>query len=201
MRPLFSRPSSRCPAPWLPRRLAARTETSAARCSAPTTAGDRPRAESPAGPPRASNANQGKRVKILVGSNTTIVGLPRSSITGAQIELESVRNVILRNLTIRDAYTCFPGWNGDAWKTEWDSLALSRTSHVWIDHVTIDDGDHPDAAEPLVFGQPLLRHDGLLDITRQSDLVTISWSKFSGHDKSMLWGNSDTPSPTGARSA
>jgi pectate lyase len=141
---------------------------------------------------KASNTNQGKSVKILIGSNTTIVGLPHSSITGAQIELETVQNVIVRNLALHDAYTCFPGWNGDAWKTEWDSLALSHTSHVWIDHVTIDDGDHPDAAEPLIFGQHLLRHDGLLDIARQSDLVTISWSKFSGHDKGMLWGNGDT---------
>jgi pectate lyase len=141
---------------------------------------------------KVSNANQGKSVKVLVGSNTTIVGLPHSGITGAQIELESVQNVIIRNLALHDAYTCFPGWNGDAWKTEWDNLALSHTSHVWIDHVTIDDGTHPDAAEPLIFGQHLLRHDGLLDVARQSDLVTISWSKFSGHDKGMLWGNGDT---------
>jgi pectate lyase len=140
---------------------------------------------------KASNANQGKSVKILIGSNTTVVGLPHSGITGAQIELESVQNVILRNLTISDAYTCFPGWNGTDWKTEWDSLALSHTSHVWIDHVTINDGDHPDAAEPRYFGKQYLRHDGLLDIARQSDLVTISWSRFSGHDKGMLWGNGD----------
>ncbi|MEU4245589.1 pectate lyase [Actinoplanes sp. NPDC026619] len=141
---------------------------------------------------KASNANQGRSVKVLVGSNTTIVGLPHSAISGAQLELESVQNVIVRNLALHDAYTCFPGWNGDAWKTEWDNLALSHTSHAWIDHVSIDDGDHPDAAEPLIFGQHLLRHDGLLDIARQSDLVTISWSRFAGHDKGMLWGNGDT---------
>ena len=141
---------------------------------------------------KASNSNQGKRVDLRVGSNTTIVGLPQVAITGAEVDLESATNVIVRNLTLRDAYTCFPGWNGDAWKTEWDNLVLSHTSHVWIDHVTIDDGDHPDEAEPVVFGQHLLRHDGLLDIVRASDLVTVSWSRFSGHDKSMLWGNGDT---------
>jgi pectate lyase len=141
---------------------------------------------------KVSNANQGKSVKIPVGSNTTIVGLPHSSIRGAQIDIESVQNVIVRNLTLHDAYTCFPGWNGDAWKTEWDNLVVSRSQHVWIDHVTIDDGAKPDSAEPLVFGQHLLRHDGLLDIVRQSDLVTVSWTKLSGHDKSLLWGNGDT---------
>jgi pectate lyase len=69
---------------------------------------------------------------------------------------------------------------------------VSRSTHVWIDHVTLDDGGHPDAAEPMVFGQHLLRHDGLLDIVRGSDLVTVSWSRFAGHDKSLLWGNGDT---------
>jgi pectate lyase len=141
---------------------------------------------------KASNINQGTSVRILVGSNTTLIGLPHASITGAQIELETVQNVIVRNLALHDAYTCFPGWNGDTWKTEWDNLALSHTTHVWIDHVTLDDGDHPDSAEPSFLGQGYLRHDGLLDIARQSDLVTISWSKLSGHDKGMLWGNGDT---------
>ncbi|GIE95694.1 pectate lyase family protein [Paractinoplanes rishiriensis] len=140
----------------------------------------------------ASNANQGKRVKITVGSNTTLIGRPGAAITGAQIDIESAENVIVRHLTLRDAYTCFPGWNGDAWKTEWDNLVVSRSRHVWIDHVTINDGDSPDAAEPIVFGQHLLRHDGLLDIVRGSDLVTVSWSRFTGHDKSLLWGNGDT---------
>ncbi|GAA1770828.1 hypothetical protein GCM10009734_94430 [Nonomuraea bangladeshensis] len=36
-------------------------------------------------------------------------------------------------------------------------------------------------------------HDGLLDVIRGSDLVTVSWSVFSGHDKSLLWGNTDNP--------
>lgn len=141
---------------------------------------------------QASNSNQGTRVNIQIGSNTTVIGRPGSSITGAQLAIASAQNVIVRNLTLHDAYSCFPGWNGDAWKTEWDNLVVSRSSHVWVDHLTLDDGDHPDASEPLFFGQHLLRHDGLLDIVRGSDLVTVSWNRFSGHDKSLLWGNGDT---------
>jgi pectate lyase len=140
---------------------------------------------------KVSNTNQGQRVNIQVGANTTIIGRPGSSISGIQLAIESVQNVIVRNVTLHDAYTCFPGWNGTDWKTDWDSLVVSRSSHVWIDHVTLDDGEHPDEAEPLVFGEHLLRHDGLLDIVRASDLVTVSWSKLSGHDKSMLFGNGD----------
>jgi len=35
-------------------------------------------------------------------------------------------------------------------------------------------------------------HDGLLDITNESDLVTVSWNQFASHDKTMLIGNSDS---------
>ncbi|MCZ8073388.1 MAG: hypothetical protein O9341_04575, partial [Paucibacter sp.] len=37
-------------------------------------------------------------------------------------------------------------------------------------------------------------HDGLLDITQQSDLVTVSWSHFRDHDKTHLIGSSDSRS-------
>ncbi|MEV3908776.1 pectate lyase family protein [Streptomyces canus] len=56
---------------------------------------------------------------------------------------------------------------------------------------------HPDADEPTYFARNYLRHDGLLDITNGSDLVTVSWSRFADHDKAMLIGNSD--SATGDR--
>jgi len=35
-------------------------------------------------------------------------------------------------------------------------------------------------------------HDGQLDITNESDLVTVSWNRFVNHDKVMLIGSSDT---------
>ena len=35
-------------------------------------------------------------------------------------------------------------------------------------------------------------HDGLLDITNASDLVTVSWNRFVNHDKLMLIGSSDS---------
>ena len=35
-------------------------------------------------------------------------------------------------------------------------------------------------------------HDGLLDITNASDLVTVSWNRFLNHDKVMLIGSSDS---------
>jgi pectate lyase len=37
-----------------------------------------------------------------------------------------------------------------------------------------------------------VEHDGLLDTTNASDLVTVSWNRFVNHDKLMLIGSSDT---------
>lgn len=140
---------------------------------------------------KASSAKQRERVRVNLGANTTIVGVGDVQLTGFTLNIDNVDNVIVRNLHLSDAYDCFPGWNGDTWKTEWDNLVVSGSSHVWLDHLTLDDGETADAAQPRYFGELFLRHDGLLDVVRQSDLVTITWSRLVGHDKSMLWGNGD----------
>ncbi|MGW2383624.1 pectate lyase family protein [Streptomyces sp. NPDC001658] len=146
---------------------------------------------------QASAKKQAERVELLVGSNTTLVGLKGAVLKGAALQVKNADNVIVRNLDLRDAYDCFPVWQpntgglGD-WKTAYDTLWLAGATHVWIDHVTFSDKGHPDAAEPTHFGRNYLRHDGLLDITNGSDLVTVSWSRFTGHDKAMLIGNGDT---------
>ena len=140
---------------------------------------------------KASSANQREQISINVGANTTIVGLGDVQLTGFTLNIDRVDNVIVRNLRLSDAYDCFPGWNGDTWKTEWDNLVVSGSTHVWLDHLTLDDGGTVDADQPNYFGEPYLRHDGLLDVVRQADLVTISWNRMVGHDKSLLWGNGD----------
>ncbi|MFI9830446.1 polysaccharide lyase family 1 protein [Streptomyces sp. NPDC051913] len=151
---------------------------------------------------QASAAKQAERVTLTVGSNTTIVGLEGAVLKGANLQVKNATNVVIRNLDSRDAYDCFPVWQpntgglGD-WKTAYDNIWLTGSTHVWVDHVTLSDKGHPDEKEPTYFGRNHLRHDGLLDITNGSDLVTVSWSRFSGHDKAMLIGNSD--SATGDR--
>ncbi|MGW0473081.1 pectate lyase family protein [Streptomyces coeruleorubidus] len=159
-------------------------------------------AAKPSGPQeearQASAARQAERVVLPVGSNTTIVGLGDSAVLkGASLQVRNADNVIIRNLDIRDAYDCFPVWQpntgglGD-WKTAYDTIWLAGATHVWVDHVTLSDKGHPDAEEPTHFARNYLRHDGLLDITNGSDLVTVSWSRFADHDKAMLIGNGDT---------
>ncbi|MDL5200823.1 pectate lyase [Streptomyces sp. ALI-76-A] len=152
---------------------------------------------------QASAARQAERVVLPVGSNTTIVGLgSKAVLKGAGLEVNNADNVIIRNLELRDAYDCFPVWQPNSgglgdWKTAYDTLWLRGATHVWIDHVTASDKGHPDEEEPTYFGRNYLRHDGLLDITNGSDLITVSWSRFADHDKAMLIGNSD--SATGDR--
>ncbi|MFF5956522.1 pectate lyase family protein [Streptomyces luteogriseus] len=147
---------------------------------------------------QASAARQAERIVLPVGSNTTLVGLGDSAVLkGASLQVKNAENVIIRNLDVRDAYDCFPVWQpntgglGD-WKTAYDNIWLTGATHVWVDHVTLSDKGHPDAKEPTYLARNYLRHDGLLDITGGSDLVTVSWSRFAGHDKAMLIGNGDT---------
>ncbi|MGW1817656.1 pectate lyase family protein [Streptomyces sp. NPDC002125] len=146
---------------------------------------------------KASAARQAERVELLVGSNTTLVGVGTGAVLkGASLQVRDADNVIVRNLELRDAYDCFPAWQpntgglGD-WKTAYDTLWLRGATHVWVDHVTASDKGRPDDEEPTLFGRNFLRHDGLLDITNGSDLVTVSWSRFADHDKAMLIGNGD----------
>jgi pectate lyase len=73
-----------------------------------------------------------------------------------------------------------------------DNIALRGATHIWVDHNAFNDGAHPDSAQPVYFGRPFQVHDGALDITNASDLVTVSWNRFENHDKTMLIGSSDS---------
>ncbi len=145
----------------------------------------------------ASTRNQAARVQIAVGSNTTIVGLRGSKLTGINLYLNKVSNVIVRNLTVEDAHDCFPAWDPTDtsvgnWNSNYDTMSVIGSTNVWVDHDTFSDGNNHDADQPLYFGRPYLVHDGLLDITKASDLVTVEWSRFYDHDKTMLIGSSDS---------
>jgi pectate lyase len=95
------------------------------------------------------------------------------------------RNVILRNLAIDTPWDVNPEDAGNAYA---DGITISRAQNVWIDHVTIGDGDTPDALASAPFKT---RHDGALDVVRGSDYVTIANSVFNRHHKTTLVGNGD----------
>jgi pectate lyase len=152
----------------------------------------------------ASQAAQQARVRMRIGSNTTIVGIGKQAILrGAWLDIRgtagvanSRTNIIIRNLTIEDTYDCFPQWAPTdgalgSWNSLYDAISLRDSNNVWIDHDTFRDKVTADEDQPHYFGVLFQIHDGLLDITNASDLVTVSWNRFLRHDKVSLLGSSD----------
>lgn len=95
------------------------------------------------------------------------------------------RNIIIRNLKIDTPWDVNPEDSDNAYA---DGMTLSRSQNIWIDHVTISDGDTPDS----IITDGSTRHDGALDVVRGSDYVTISNSFIGDHGKTTLVGNGDS---------
>ncbi len=93
------------------------------------------------------------------------------------------RNVIVRNLQIDTPWDVNPEDAGNAYA---DGMTVSRGQNIWIDHISISDGDTPDS----LAGDT--RHDGALDVVRGSDYVTVANSFFTKHHKQTLVGNGDS---------
>ncbi|WP_030250531.1 pectinesterase family protein [Streptomyces sp. NRRL S-455] len=106
----------------------------------------------------------GKEIKVQ--SDKTIVGQGTSGhIVGGGFFLgQGVHNVIIRNLTIRDAYQGV--WNDK--DHDFDAIQMDGAHHVWIDH-----NDLRNMA------------DGLIDVRKDSTNVTVSWNKLSDNNKTF----------------
>ena len=164
------------------------------------------REDEPSGPLEdaraASQDAQEARVRIRIGSNTTIVGMDKhATIRGGWFDIRGSStanrtNIIIRNLTFEDTYDCFTEWDptdGElgSWNALYDSISLRNSDHVWINHNTFVDRDTADSKLPHYFDVLFQVHDGQLDITNASDFVTVSWNRFENHDKVILIGSSD----------
>jgi pectate lyase len=141
---------------------------------------------------------QALQTQQAIGSNTTVVGVGDDArIVGGSLLIRDSANVIVRNLTVSDATDCFPVWdpsdtNAGNWNSRYDAIGVAASTHVWVDHNTLDSGAIPPSQLGTVYGRPYEVHDGLLDITNGSDLVTASFNTFGEHDKTMLIGSSDS---------
>jgi pectate lyase len=100
-----------------------------------------------------------------VRSNKTIVGIgSNAEITGGGLDMYKRSNVIIRNLRFTGA--------------EDDAISVQQSSHhIWIDHCEFTSGA-----------------DGLIDIVRGADYITVSWNHFHNHSKTALLGHSDSNS-------
>jgi pectate lyase len=90
---------------------------------------------------------------------------------------EDAANVILRDLRVV-GYNCTEGVPcGESGST--DAIVVRRSHHLWFDHLDVSDGS-----------------DGNMDFVQGTDLVTVSWTKFSyssnrAHRLSNLLGSSN----------
>jgi pectate lyase len=117
---------------------------------------------------------------LVVGSNKTIIGQPGARIDGniqigpldaaeaASSELHpDGEDKGVHNVIIRNLIV-----NGGE-----DTININYSHHIWLDHLDISDGS-----------------DGIIDIVRASDYITVSWSKIyytrgGGHRLASLVGN------------
>jgi pectate lyase/lysophospholipase L1-like esterase len=96
---------------------------------------------------------------LNIGSDKTIIGVGSTAALRGNIQiLNGVHNVIIRNLSIRN----------DSGAGDGDCITIKRNDdydppvhHIWIDHCELYDST-----------------DGLLDISRAADYVTVSWCEF-----------------------
>ncbi|MFD3572989.1 polysaccharide lyase family 1 protein [Streptomyces sp. NPDC058644] len=150
----------------------------------------------------ASATRQGAAIKAYVPADTTLVGVGRNAgIVGGSLQIQGVDNVVVRDLTLESPLDCFPQWDPTdgatgAWNSEYDSMVVHSSTHVWVDHNTFTDGEHPDSSLPTYYGEIYQQHDGELDVVRGADLVTASWNVFADHDKTLMIGNSDSAGAT-----
>ncbi len=113
----------------------------------------------------------GKRIDVTEG-NLTIMGAGRNAVIrngGFKLDAD---NMVIRNICFADYYKD-GHWDG---KGDAGADAISvYGKNIWIDHCELSHG-----------------FDGLLDISKEADYITVSWCKFFNHNKVMLIGSKDT---------
>lgn len=147
-------------------------------------------------------AAQKQRATMLldVPSNTTIVGAtPDATLNGLSLRINGASNVIVRNLHHKGVIDCFPQWDptdgsSGNWNSEYDMVQIiNGATNIWMDHNHYTDDPYFDDEAPTYFGRSFQQHDGAIDITNGSDLVTVSYNRFADRDKLMLIGSTDSP--------
>jgi pectate lyase len=106
--------------------------------------------------------------EIPVTSNKTIVGVGTSGqIVGGGFFLGAgTRNVIIRNLTIRDTRMAADDPGDDVY--DYDGIQMDTADHIWIDHNLIT-----------------RMNDGLIDSRKDTSYLTVSWNVLAEGNKSF----------------
>jgi pectate lyase len=155
-----------------------------------------------------SSSEQEKRIRVRVGSNTTLVGRGADArLRGVWLDIrgsadKNVSNIIIRNLTLEDTFDCFPAWvptddTLGTWNPQYNTISLRFAQNVWIDHNTFQDRETLDSLQPDRLGAKYETHEDALWIRSASDLVTISYNRFIDHDKVMMIGSAESAGDSG----
>ena len=146
-------------------------------------------------------------VTLKIQSNTTLIGNgPNCGIRGGRIQITSVENVQIRNLTVKDAFDPFPhhevkdgDGTSDGYNAELDCVVIEGSKNVWIDHCTFEDTITTGYVNTNGSTKEKWQtYDGLCDIKNRSSPndkatnITVSNCFFRNHDKTMLIGSSDS---------
>lgn len=106
--------------------------------------------------------------KLTVTANKSFLGAGEgAAMVNAGFKLISVSNVVFRNFTVRDSY--IPGdFVGKRPDNDRDGIQMDTCTHVWVDH--------------MYFAR---LGDGLVDIRKDCDNITLSWNVFADHNKAL----------------
>ncbi len=107
---------------------------------------------------------------INVKSDKTLLGIGNIAyLKGIELSINNARNVIIKNITISHV-------------TPQDAIEINgKSKNIWIDHCEFfSDRNH---------GTDY--YDGLLDIKNESSFITVSWSSFHDHYKTILISSGD----------
>lgn len=152
------------------------------------------------GRPFRDHADQASRGAVRVPSHTTLIGVaPGAGFINGSLFITGAEQVIVRHLAIRNPCDVAPQWDPQDgakgnWNSEFDGITVRDARHVWIDHNSFTDAPDTDDRAPIENGKRKQCHDGALDITQGSDLVSVTYNHFAQHEKNMLIGAGDRAS-------
>jgi pectate lyase len=137
-------------------------------------------------------------------ANTSLIGVVENGViptlNAVWINISGYNNIIVQNLRFvagKDTSWSYESLSKCTYtdqdycasNAEPDAVTLQNVQRAWIDHCEFTDGaDFNGVNSNKAFYK---MYDGLLDIKKGSDYITVSNNKFSNHDKTMLIGSSD----------
>ncbi|KAK4103157.1 polysaccharide lyase family 1 protein [Parathielavia hyrcaniae] len=105
--------------------------------------------------------------EVPVASHKTIIGVgAKSGIVEGGLNINRQQNIIIRNLNIHGTYDGKTNWAGKL--GDYDAIQIDNSTNIWID------GNHL-----YEMG------DGLIDLRRDTDFVTVSKNRLENHNKAL----------------